>query len=416
MTSAPNKARFNMIEQQIRPWDVLDPRCWSCWARQARRLRAPGASALAFVDTQVPLLGGPRRRAAPACSRPRSRRGCCRRWACSATSGARDRRRLRLHGRPAGAPRAEGHHAGVPARAGQRRAREPAARRAHATPRSRSAADGARGLPAEAPFDAIVLSGSVAEVPPALLQQLKVGGRLVAIVGHEPVMRARLFTRTGEAAWAQTDPSTPSRRASRALPSLRASASDAAAVMPKLDASPAQGLDRRGERPAPLLLDVREPWELATASVEADGFRCSPCRWRASRLAWPSSIRASARRLPLPPRRPQRAGRRIPAARATPTSSTSHGGIDAWSAKSTRRSRATEPSALTGPAQDPAARPACPPEESRMSQLPQLLMVARPALLALAATLLTLPGLTAQAQSLQELSRPAAATTPPSRT
>jgi protein-L-isoaspartate(D-aspartate) O-methyltransferase len=68
-----------------------------------------------------------------------------------------------------------------------------------------SAAEGARGLPAEAPFDVIVLSGSVAEVPAALLQQLKLGGRLVAIVGFEPVMRARLFTRNGEAAWSQTD-------------------------------------------------------------------------------------------------------------------------------------------------------------------------------------------------------------------
>ena len=42
--------------------------------------------------------------------------------------------------------------------------------------------DGAKGLPAEAPFDVIVLSGSVAEVPQALLSQLKVGGRLAAIV------------------------------------------------------------------------------------------------------------------------------------------------------------------------------------------------------------------------------------------
>ena len=59
-------------------------------------------------------------------------------------------------------------------------------------------ADGAAGLPAEAPFDVIVLSGSVAEVPPALLAQLKVGGRLAAIVGFEPVMRATFITRTGE--------------------------------------------------------------------------------------------------------------------------------------------------------------------------------------------------------------------------
>lgn len=57
--------------------------------------------------------------------------------------------------------------------------------------------DGANGLAAEEPFDAILLSGSVAEVPQVLLNQLKVGGRLAAIVGVEPVMRAVLVTRTG---------------------------------------------------------------------------------------------------------------------------------------------------------------------------------------------------------------------------
>jgi len=59
-------------------------------------------------------------------------------------------------------------------------------------------ADGAPGLAAEGPFDAILLSGSVAEVPTALLSQLKVGGRLAAIVGMEPVMRAVLLTRDGD--------------------------------------------------------------------------------------------------------------------------------------------------------------------------------------------------------------------------
>jgi protein-L-isoaspartate(D-aspartate) O-methyltransferase len=68
-----------------------------------------------------------------------------------------------------------------------------------------SAAAGAAGLPGEAPFDVIVLSGSVAEVPRALLAQLKVGGRLAAVVGEEPIMRARLFTRAGEAAYTETD-------------------------------------------------------------------------------------------------------------------------------------------------------------------------------------------------------------------
>jgi len=51
---------------------------------------------------------------------------------------------------------------------------------------------------ADGPFDVIVLSGSVAEVPPALLDQLKVGGRLFAIVGQEPVMRAQYITRSGD--------------------------------------------------------------------------------------------------------------------------------------------------------------------------------------------------------------------------
>ena len=66
--------------------------------------------------------------------------------------------------------------------------------------------DGAKGTPAEGPFDVIVLSGSVAEVPPALLANLKVGGRLIAIVGDEPMMRATLITRTGEADFKTSQP------------------------------------------------------------------------------------------------------------------------------------------------------------------------------------------------------------------
>src|SRR4029453_5441251 len=47
--------------------------------------------------------------------------------------------------------------------------------------------DGSRGLPSEGPFDAILLSGSVPEGPPSLLAQLKVGGRLSAVVGQLPI-------------------------------------------------------------------------------------------------------------------------------------------------------------------------------------------------------------------------------------
>jgi protein-L-isoaspartate(D-aspartate) O-methyltransferase len=58
--------------------------------------------------------------------------------------------------------------------------------------------------PLRGPFDVIVLSGSVAEVPATLLSLLKVGGRLSAIVGFEPMMRATLITRVAKDAWRTT--------------------------------------------------------------------------------------------------------------------------------------------------------------------------------------------------------------------
>src|SRR5690349_1770326 len=52
-------ARFNMIEQQIRPWDVLDTAVLELLATVRREDFVPPAlRALAFVDTQVPLLAG----------------------------------------------------------------------------------------------------------------------------------------------------------------------------------------------------------------------------------------------------------------------------------------------------------------------------------------------------------------------
>jgi len=58
-------------------------------------------------------------------------------------------------------------------------------------------ADGSQEGVAEGPFDAIVLSGSVAEIPQHLLAQLRDGGRLVTIVGYEPMMRTTVVRRQG---------------------------------------------------------------------------------------------------------------------------------------------------------------------------------------------------------------------------
>ena len=67
------------------------------------------------------------------------------------------------------------------------------------------AADASAGLTVDGPFDVIVLSGSVAEVPRALLSQLKPGGRLTAVVGQLPIMRAVLMTRGQDAGHASIE-------------------------------------------------------------------------------------------------------------------------------------------------------------------------------------------------------------------
>ena len=49
------------------------------------------------------------------------------------------------------------------------------------------------------PFDVIMVSGSVTEVPKTWLDQLATGGRLVAVVQNGPVGRVTVFTRVGDA-------------------------------------------------------------------------------------------------------------------------------------------------------------------------------------------------------------------------
>lgn len=53
-----------------------------------------------------------------------------------------------------------------------------------------------KGYPSEGPYDVIFLDGSVEEVPEELFNQLREGGRLVAVVGHNRASPAMVFTRT----------------------------------------------------------------------------------------------------------------------------------------------------------------------------------------------------------------------------
>ena len=193
------QARFNMIEQQIRPWDVLDPEVLSLLAVVKREDFVPAAyRSLAFVDTEVPLPGGQCMLA------PRVE--------------ARMLQELKLHKheRVLEIGAGSGYMAALLAYRAQHvttletvpelvKLATDNLRRAAIVNASVRQADGSRGLAAEAPFDAIVLSGSVAEVPAGLLGQLKVGGRLIAIVGQQPVMRCTLVTRNDERAFSSVD-------------------------------------------------------------------------------------------------------------------------------------------------------------------------------------------------------------------
>jgi protein-L-isoaspartate(D-aspartate) O-methyltransferase len=193
------QARFNMIEQQIRPWEVLDQAVLSLLAVVRREEFVPPAyRALAFVDTEVPLPEGQCMLA------PRVE--------------ARLLQELHLlqHEQVLEVGAGSGFMAALMAHQAQRvtslEIRPALAALARANLQragiANSAvfeADGAAGRPAQAPFDAILLSGSVAEVPALLLSQLKIGGRLVAIVGQEPVMRAVHVSRVADQQFKRTD-------------------------------------------------------------------------------------------------------------------------------------------------------------------------------------------------------------------
>ena len=64
--------------------------------------------------------------------------------------------------------------------------------------------DGGRGWESDHQFDCIFLSGSVIELPDDYRELLTVGGRMVGIVGEEPAMNAILVERTGQVAWKTT--------------------------------------------------------------------------------------------------------------------------------------------------------------------------------------------------------------------
>jgi protein-L-isoaspartate(D-aspartate) O-methyltransferase len=193
--STQEQARFNMVEQQIRPWQVLDKAVLNVLSHVPRELFVPQAyQALAYTDTEIPLGHGQSMvppRVDARLMHDLQLTGSEKVLEIGTGSGylaallaGRAQRVVSLEVNPelAASARANLQRAGI----------------THVDVR---VADGSAGAAGDAPFDAIVLGGSVLEVPQTLLQQLKVGGHLIAIVGQDPIMVATRYTRNSDATW-----------------------------------------------------------------------------------------------------------------------------------------------------------------------------------------------------------------------
>ena len=186
------QARFNMIEQQIRPWNVLDQDVLDLLHVVKREQFVPAAyQNLAFADVEIPLPGGEAMLAPKFEARILQEVG------------------VRKHETVLEIGTGSGYMAALLAhRAAKVTTVEINPETAELAKKNLANAgihnvtvetgNGAEGWAKGAPYDAIVISGALEVLPEAFLKQVKVGGRIAAIIGQAPVMEAAIITRTGE--------------------------------------------------------------------------------------------------------------------------------------------------------------------------------------------------------------------------
>lgn len=201
-----DRARFNMIEQQVRPWEVLDPAVLELLDRVKRdQFVPPAQKALAYVDMELPLGHG----ADQVMLAPRVQARMVQDLALKATdkvleigtgSGYTTALLASLAQRVVSLEIDE-----AIARAARQNLQQAGITNAEVRVAD-AAANGFAACAAEGPWDAILVAGSVAEVPAALLSLLAKGGRLITIVGYEPMMRATIATRVDDAGFRTEQP------------------------------------------------------------------------------------------------------------------------------------------------------------------------------------------------------------------
>lgn len=192
-----DQARFNMIEQQIRTWDVLDQRVLDVIAKTPREdFVPPQYRALAFADINIPLGHGQ----------------------VMLTPKVEGRLLQALAIQPGDVVleigTGSGYLAACLARLGAHVHSvdifpefKYAAQRALTAHDIRNVTlhtgDAARGWDSQNRYDVIAITGSLPVMVESFQSSLTVGGRLFAVVGTEPVMESVLITRAGEREWAR---------------------------------------------------------------------------------------------------------------------------------------------------------------------------------------------------------------------
>jgi protein-L-isoaspartate(D-aspartate) O-methyltransferase len=192
------QARFNMIEQQIRTWDVLDARVLDLLFAVKREDFVPEAyRTLAFADLELPLPNGSRM------------------WTPKMEARVIQELMVQTNDRVLEIGTGSGYLTALLASnagdvvsvdideaiAGEARAK--LSRHGFSNVRI-EVGDGARGFGNES-YDVIVLGGSTPLLPARFFEQLSPGGRVFAVVGEAPAMRARLIHAEGPGARVATD-------------------------------------------------------------------------------------------------------------------------------------------------------------------------------------------------------------------
>lgn len=195
------QARFNMVEQQIRTWDVLDQEILDLLYAVRRERFVPAAyKALAFSDLEIPLGEAPSERM----------------WAPRMEARVLQELDLKKSDFVLEVGTGSGYFTALLSRLAGRVVSveiNPALAKFGRDNLGAEGVDNATVVTGDAaggwhqngPYDAIVLTGSVPIIPQTILDQVKPGGRLFAIVGDEPVMSARMLFRDTSGILGQTE-------------------------------------------------------------------------------------------------------------------------------------------------------------------------------------------------------------------